>query len=127
MDISLKILIVEDLLTDVVINRHELKRSGIIFADLVVETKEAYLEALETFKPDIILSDYALPHFNGMTALKLRNELYPSVPFILVTGSTNEEIAVECMKTGADDYLIKGNLNRLGQAIQSAIEKKVCN
>ena len=125
MDISLKILIVEDLLTDVVINRHELKRSGIIFADLVVETKEAYLEALETFKPDIILSDYALPHFNGMTALKLRNELYPSVPFILVTGSTNEEIAVECMKTGADDYLIKGNLNRLGQAIQSAIEKKV--
>lgn len=124
MNDPLRILIVEDQFSDVVLTRHVLKKSGIIFTDLVVESKEAMTEALAGFRPDIILSDYALPHFDGMKALILRNRLSPEVPFILVTGSVNEEIAVECMKAGADDYLIKGNLTRLGSAVHGAIEKK---
>jgi len=121
---KLRILVVEDLVSDVDILKHELKKNGIQFTDQVVETEEAYILSLKSFFPEIILSDYTLPRFDGMMALKIRNELSPSIPFILVTGSTNEEIAVECMKAGADDYLIKDNLTRLSHAIHAALEKK---
>jgi PAS domain S-box-containing protein len=72
----------------------------------------------------MIISDYTLPRFNGLEALKIRNDIVPTVPFILVTGSINEEVAVSCMKAGADDYIIKENLSRLGSAIKSAIKNK---
>ncbi|TSA29839.1 MAG: PAS domain S-box protein [Bacteroidetes bacterium] len=114
----------EDLFSDVEILKHHLTKSGIPFTDQVVKTEEAFIRALQSFMPDIILSDYALPQFDGLQALTLRNELAAATPFILVTGSTNEEIAVKCMKAGADDYLIKDNLNRLAPAILTAIEKK---
>ncbi len=120
---TLRILLVEDLMTDAEIVRYEIKKAGIQYEDQLVETKEAYVHSLQNFVPDLILSDYALPHFNGMKALQIRNELTPGIPFILVTGSTNEEIAVECMKAGADDYLIKGNLTRMVPAIHAAMEK----
>jgi PAS domain S-box-containing protein len=90
----------------------------------LVETKEAYINALLDFKPDVILSDYSLPTFDGMKALLYRSELAPSIPFILVTGSINEETAVEIMKAGADDYVIKEHLTRIGSAIKTAIEKQ---
>ncbi len=121
---KLRVLIVEDVESDVEILKHELIKNRAQFTDLVVETKTAFIEALQNFLPDIILSDYSLPKFDGMKALQLRNEIAPAIPFILVTGSTNEEIAVECMKAGADDYIIKGNLSRLVPAIEAAIEKK---
>ena len=124
MEKPLRILMVEDLASDIEIMKYEINRGGLQFTDKLVETKEAYIESLHSFSPDIILSDYAMPRFDGMTALQLRNVLAPEIPFILVTGSTNEEIAVECMKAGADDYLIKGNLSRLNQAIAAAIEKR---
>jgi PAS domain S-box-containing protein len=104
--------------------RREIKKSGIEFIDLHVETKEEFLDALEDFSPDIILSDYSLPMFDGKEALRLQQEYAPLIPFVLVTGSVNEETAVECMKAGADDYIIKQNLKRLGEAIKGAIEKK---
>jgi len=121
---TLYIIIVEDISTDADLVKYEIRKSGIAFEFQIVETEEAYIQALQNFVPDIILSDYSLPLFDGMKALKLRNEMAPSVPFILVTGSTNEEIAVDCMKSGADDYVIKDNLTRLGPAITAAIEKK---
>ncbi len=121
MERKLKILIIEDLASDVILLKHEIRRSGIDFTDQVVETREDFLESLRSFSPDIILSDYSLPRFDGMKALRIRNEKAPDLPFILVTGSTNEEIAVECMKAGANDYLIKDKLNRIGYAINTAL------
>jgi PAS domain S-box-containing protein len=121
---ELSILFVEDLPTDVELIKREIRKSGIEFRDRVVDAEEDFIDAIHTFTPDLILSDYSLPSFDGMRALKIQQELAPLIPFVLVTGSVNEETAVECMKAGADDYVIKHNLKRLSAAIQGAIEKK---
>src|SRR5665811_2239552 len=94
----LKILFVEDVYADAELVWHELTKSDIIFEKLLVDTKGDYLAALESFEPDLIISDYSLPQFDGLSALFLKNDLKPFTPFILVTGSINEEIAVESMK-----------------------------
>jgi PAS domain S-box-containing protein len=120
---KINILFVEDLATDLEIIKRSIKKSDIQFIEKVVETSKDFIEALKSFSPDIILSDYTLPLFNGMQALNIRQELAPLTPFILVTGTNNEEIAVGSMKAGADDYILKDNLTRLGQAIRSAIDK----
>ena len=89
-----------------------------------METEIDFREGLISYKPDIILSDYNLPAFNGMSALKLVKDISPSIPFIIVTGSMNEETAVECMKAGAADYVIKEHLSRLTSTVKSALEMK---
>jgi len=127
MEQTLHILIVEDLESDAEILKRIITREGIKFVDRIVETKEDFIEALSSFSPDLILSDYSLPQFNGMKALLLRQELAPQIPFMLVTGSINEDIAVECMKAGADDYIIKQNLARLIPAIRAALLKQESN
>jgi PAS domain S-box-containing protein len=124
MEKKIKILIVEDSLSDAELISYEIKKSGIRFIEHLVSTREEYLKALHDFNPDIILSDYALPAFTGMQALMLRQQLAPSIPFILVTGSINEETAVEVMKAGADDYVIKEHITRIGTAIKTAFEKR---
>ena len=124
MESVLKILMVEDLSSDAELIKYQIRKNGIQFTNVVVDNREDYLRALTDFCPDIILSDYSLPSFSGMLALKIREELAPSVPFILVTGSINEETAVEVMKAGADDYIIKEHIVRLGPAILQAIERK---
>ncbi len=120
----IKILLVEDLPSDAEILWHELSRNGINFEKKHVENQKDYVYELMSFIPDLIISDYMLPQFDGMTALKLKNDLSPLTPFILVTGSVNEEIAVECMKAGADDYVLKQNLSRLIPSIRAAMSKK---
>jgi DNA-binding NtrC family response regulator len=120
---SIKILFVEDILADAEMIWHEITRNNISFEKKLVDNRNDYISALKSFEPELIISDYSLPQFDGMSALLLKNELAPTVPFILVTGSINEEIAVDLMKSGADDYVIKQNLSRLGSAIKSAIKK----
>jgi PAS domain S-box-containing protein len=120
---KLKILFVEDVLSDAELIWHEIESNKIFFSKLLVDNKEDYRESLITFEPDLIVSDYSLPHFDGMAALLLRNELTPFIPFILITGSVNEEVAVECMKAGADDYILKDKLSRLGPAILNSVKK----
>jgi PAS domain S-box-containing protein len=120
---KLKILFVEDVKSDVELIWLEIEKSKISFSKLLVDNKEDYLKCLKTFEPDLIISDYSLPRFDGMTALLLRNEKTALTSFILVTGSVNEEVAVECMKSGADDYILKDNLSRLGPAIVNSIKK----
>jgi len=120
---KLKILFVEDVLIDAELIWREIEKNKIFFSKELVDKREIYLEYLKDFEPDLIISDYSLPQFDGMTALLLRNELAPLVPFILVTGSVNEEVAVECMKAGADDYILKDNLSRLGPAIINSVKK----
>ncbi len=124
MEKKLHILMLEDVPSDAELIERELRKSDLNYSAIRVDTKEAFLKELKDFSPDLILSDYSLPTFNGMAALNLVKELSLSTPFIIVTGSLNEETAVECIKAGASDYVIKENLVRLGSAIKSALEKK---
>lgn len=124
MDTKLKILFVEDNPADLRMIKDFILEGNILFDSLVVETHEDFVDAINSYKPDIILSDYNLPKFNGMEALNIRNQLLPDTPFILITGSINEETAVNSLKSGADDYILKDNLRRLNNAIMNALEQK---
>src|SRR6266508_4164408 len=119
----LRILMLEDVPMDAELVEYELQRSSIPFDARCVDTREAFLQELEDFRPDLILSDFTLPRFDGMTALSLARERAPAVPFLIVTGSVNEETAVGCMKAGATDYLLKSNLARIGPAIEAALAR----
>ena len=121
---ALRILILEDVPMDAELVEYELGRASIPFLARRVDSREAFLQGLEDFQPDVILSDYTLPRFDGMTALSLARERLPSIPFLIVTGSVNEETAVGCMKAGATDYLLKSNLARIGPAIEAALERE---
>lgn len=127
MDEALKILILEDSRGDVDLIERELKKGGIAFTSLLVNTKHEFENALKSFKPDVILSDHSFGRFNSIEALKLYKErqkgLQLSAPFILITGTVSEEFAVQCMKLGADDYVLKDRLKRLPASIFSALEK----
>lgn len=120
---QVRVLIVEDDAGDAALVRREIRKSGIDCEDRLVETREAFLEALEAFRPDLILCDYRLPRFDGMQALAITRERAPQVPFIIITGAINEEVAVECMKAGAADYILKDRLSRTGPAAQAALEQ----
>src|SRR4051794_21996454 len=121
---ALRILILEDVPMDAELVEYELERASIPFSARRVDSREGFLRELEQFGPDVILSDYTLPRFDGMTALSLARERAPSIPFLIVTGSVNEETAVGCMKAGATDYLLKSNLARIGPAIEAALERE---
>jgi PAS domain S-box-containing protein len=123
MDELVKILFVEDVPGDAELIWREIEKAKIKFEILLVENRKGYLHGLDVFKPDIIVSDFTLPQFDGMQALLIRNEMCPLIPFILVTGSMSEEVAVDCMKSGADDYILKENLSRLGPALINSINK----
>ena len=117
----LRILILEDVPMDAELVEYELERARVPFESRRVDTRESFLDQLEAFRPDVILSDFTLPRFDGMSALSLARERAPAVPFLIVTGSVNEETAVGCMKAGATDYLLKSNLARIGPAIEGAL------
>ncbi|MFH1674337.1 MAG: ATP-binding protein, partial [Pseudomonadota bacterium] len=122
MEKELRILILEDAPSDAELLELKLRNGGIPFSSRCVETKEGFLKELKDFAPDIILSDYMLPQFDGMAALELAKELASNIPFIIVTGSMNEETAVACMKAGALDYVIKDHLVRIVPAVKRALE-----
>ena len=121
---TIRVLIVEDLPTDAELSEREVSKALGSCEFRRVETREAYLAALDEFRPALIVSDYRLPFFDGMTALKLAVERCPDVPFVVLTGSMNEDTAVECMKAGAWDYVIKEHVKRLGPAVQSALVRQ---
>lgn len=119
-----RILLVEDMLADAELARHELKRVLPKATTSLVDNETDYRQALEIFKPDLIISDFQMPGFDGLTALKIAIQITPITPVIILTGSMNEDTAVECMKAGAADYVIKEHIKRLGQAVMNALEKK---
>ena len=119
----LRILILEDVPMDAELVEYELSRTHIPFDARCVDTRDGFERELDDFRPDLILSDYTLPHFDGMSALSLARERAPTTPFLIVTGSVNEETAVGCMKAGATDYLLKSNLARIGPAIEAALAR----
>jgi PAS domain S-box-containing protein len=120
---NLRVLIVEDIPTDAELVECELQDAGVAFSARRVETKEAYVAALSTFMPHVILSDYSLPAFDGITALKLRQELAPDTPFVFVTGALGEELAIDLLKQGATDYVLKSRLSRLPLAVKRALRE----
>ncbi len=122
---ELHILILEDRQDDVELMKHILKKDNISFSIEVVDSRAEFDEALNSFKPDVILSDHALPQFNSLEALNMARRKGVLAPFILVTGTVSEEFAVSCLKQGADDYILKSNLARLPSAIRNALKKKL--
>jgi len=124
MEQQYRILILEDLPTDARLAEYEIRKVLQNFSTRVVETEDAFLFELQNFKPHIVVSDYMLPSFNGLKALHLVQELSPDIPVIILTGSMNEDTAVDCMKAGATDYVIKEHIKRLGQSILNAIEQQ---
>ena len=117
------VLLLEDNKKDAELNIRELCRAGFDPQWKRVETEADYLAELAT-SPDLILADYSLPHFDGLRAAKLLRERELDIPFILISGTVGEEAAVEAMKHGATDYLLKDRIARLGAAVERALEEK---
>src|SRR5580765_5795205 len=113
----------EDDPADAELTKFNLRKSGMHFSVIRVETREDYLRALEERTPDLILSDYSLPGFNGHDALAIAKEKYPETPFIFVTGTMGEEVAIETLKSGATDYVLKTRLTRLVPAVNRAMRE----
>jgi len=123
MSTSLNLLLLEDSPADAELMIEVLRESGFDPTFRRVESKDAYLRELDQ-PPDFILSDYSMPQFTARDALQLMKERGLDLPFIIVSGCIGEEMAVECMKAGAADYLLKDRLGRLGHAVTQALERK---
>lgn len=120
----LRLLLVEDSPVDAELNERELRKAGLAFVTTRVEEEAALVAALEDFRPDLILADYHLPGFDGLRALAICRERMPATPFIFVTGAMGEELAVESIKAGATDYILKDRLARLGPAARRALDER---
>ena len=117
MDKILRILILEDCTTDADLMEYELQEASIGFVAHRVITEKDYTNALREFAPDLILSDYDLPQYNGSLALAEAKARCEDVPFILVTGITEEELAAEILVKGAQDFVTKSQLHKLAPAV----------
>lgn len=118
----IRVLIVEDSVDDAELEIWQLRRAGYEPTWQRVETAQEFLDALD--EPyDLILADYRLPAFTGLDALGLLRAQGRTIPFILISGALGEEYAVECIKQGASDYLLKGRLARLGPAVERALQE----
>lgn len=117
----LQILVLEDVNADVVLINHELRRNGFDFQTVRVETREDFIQEIESNPPDLILSDHGLPAFDGFSALAIAKDKCPDTPFIFVTGSMGEEVAIDSLRSGATDYVLKARLPNLAPAVQRAL------
>jgi len=119
---SLRVLIVEDLEDDVLLEIRELKKGGYNPVYERVETASAMKKALKEKQWDIILCDYKMPKFNAPSAIAVLKDANIDIPLIIVSGTIGEDVAVECMRLGAQDYIMKGNISRLCPAIARELE-----
>jgi PAS domain S-box-containing protein len=123
MNEKIKILIAEHDRNDLDIIQFELTQSGFNYESQIVQTENDFIDALENFVPDIILSDYTFPSFDGPTAFKIREQLAHETPFIFVSGTIGEEAVVELIKNGATDYVLKDKLFTLGLKLNRALKE----
>jgi response regulator RpfG family c-di-GMP phosphodiesterase len=119
---NLNLLILEDNPADAELAVRELGKKGFVVKWSLVETEEALREALNQ-RPEVILADYNLPSFDGLSALKIKQEIVPEIPLVIISGSIGEEFAVECIKAGATDYVLKDKLFRLGPVVRRALKE----
>lgn len=119
---KINILLIEDNQTDAELVIYELNKSGLNFISEIVQTLETFERALDSFNPDIILADYSLPLFDGITAFHIKQRTFPDIPFIIVSGVVDEENAVELIKNGVTDYALKDKLFTLSQKVIRALK-----
>lgn len=124
MERVLRILMLEDIAEEAGLIERVLKKAKLPFVSMRVDGPDEFVSALESFHPDVVLSDHALPQFNSIEALKLCRIRGLMIPFILVTGTVSEEFAVNCLKQGVDDYILKNNLSRLPAAILNSLNQR---
>ena len=121
--VAVRILLAEDVAADVELSMRELKRAGMRIEWRVADSKEAFRRALLEFRPQVILSDFTMPQFDGMAALRVARELAPGTPFLFVSGTLGEEYAIRALRNGATDYVLKHRLGRLVPAMQRALKE----
>jgi signal transduction histidine kinase/DNA-binding response OmpR family regulator len=119
-----RILLLEDIAFDREMIRSTLVDAGIAGQFYCVESRDSFLSVLRNIDIDLILADYSLPTFDGLSALELTRSQYPDIPFILVTGVMGEELAIETLKQGATDYVLKQRLDRLIFAVRRALRER---
>ena len=118
---GLRVLFVDDDAAAVQLARRELERDELLFTYSICDNEAALRRELHEFKPDIVLCDYTIPGFSGLHALSITRQLQPATPVLMMSGSIAEETAIECLKLGATDYLLKSSLRRLGPAVRRAV------
>ncbi|AUB55071.1 PAS domain S-box protein [Methanobacterium subterraneum] len=120
---EIRVLILEDVPLDAELIETQLKREGLQFTSKIVEKEDDYRRELVEFQPSIILADHSLPQFDGITAMNLAREITPNTPFIFVSGKIGEDFAVEMLKEGATDYVLKNNLSKLPHSVVRALKE----
>ena len=114
----------EDSADDVMIIERVLRKAKVPFVRQQVEKRDEYRDAIMAFKPDVVLSDHALPGFNSREALRICRTELGDTPFILVSGTASDEFAAACIREGADDYISKSDLTNLPASIRTALKKR---
>ena len=122
MDQPLRILLVEDQPLDAQLLEYELRRGGLQFSLLRVDTRELFQLALKEFRPQVILSDSNMPQFDGLEALALATKGAPNIPFIFVSGAIRVDRKIVALQKGATDYVLKGSPERLISTIIRSLE-----
>src|SRR5271156_50833 len=114
---------VEDEVGDAQLAERTLRKGGFDFAFKCVDSEDAYVKQLKSFRPSVILSDHGLCAFDGFSALAIAQDQCPDVPFIFVTGSLGEEMATKALKSGAEDFVLKQRMNTLPPALHRALRE----
>src|SRR5712671_3216157 len=117
----IRLLLSEDNPADIELELREVRRAGLQVTHQVAASEALFTRALSEFAPDVILSDFSMPQFDGMEALRIARELAPATPFVFVSGTIGEHHAIRALRNGATDYVLKGNLIRLPAAIERAV------
>ncbi len=123
MDDLLSILILEHDADDIELIQYELRKGGIVFNACIAHDQGSYEHALKDFSPQIILSDYSLPSFDGIHAFRIKQEICPDIPFLFVSGAIGEENSIELIKSGVTDYVLKDKLFTLPLKIDRAMSE----
>ena len=119
----MRILFVEDSQHDAELEEQELRRGGVVFVTRRVETRQDLERALSEFRPGLVISDYSLPDMDGLKVLQIVRRIAPEVPFIFVSGTIGEERAIESLKNGATDYVVKDHLGSLASKVHRALRE----
>jgi CheY-like chemotaxis protein len=117
------VLFVEDVPYEVELAVHQLQQNGMGCVHQRVESEHQLREALRDFRPDLILSDFRLPGFDGQSALRIVQDVAPDIPFIFLSGTIGEERAIQALLHGAADYVLQDNIKRLAPAVRRALER----
>ena len=120
---KLQLVVVEDSVVDAELVARNLSKAGLDVVMHRVQTESELVSALREKQPDLILSDFSLPQFSGLRALDIALAIAPETPFIYVSGTIGEERAIDALRRGATDYVLKTNLSRLSSAVERALRE----